>query len=151
MVTISIFTPGGFAPPASAEAAARLAEAPSAPRRRPPPSPSLAGAPCPAPLRRGAPLARLSTGILCCAQPSTRSRRDVQIQEPLRRIDYDPRRRRIDADTDVGRHRDLYLSALPLHHESTSLHRSFHRADTTQERIRPIAHLTSDELVMVKR
>ena len=36
----SAFRPGGFAPPD-------------------PPSPSLAGAPCPAPLRRGAPVARL--------------------------------------------------------------------------------------------
>src|SRR4029450_10666827 len=49
-----------------------------------PPSPSLAGTPSPAPLRRGAPLARLSTGILC-AWPSTHPGGSPRAGPPSRR------------------------------------------------------------------
>ena len=83
----------------------------ASPRR--PPSPSLAGAPAPL---RSRPHSLRAVRRHCQFSRAPPADRPRCATPPDRR------------DTDVSRHRDQHLSALPLHHESASLHRSFDRA-----------------------
>ncbi len=130
MVTMSIFTPGA-SPRPSLPRLARLAEAP------------VAIAPDPCPSRRAPP--RSSAAL------SPRLDRDVMFRSSSPSGGSTTIRDAAGSMLSRCWPSSDRISALPLHHEPAALHRSFHRADTAQERIRPVAHLAADQLVMVKR